>query len=270
MELTSRRYNKGGGLRKLLSTRKGTAIVAIACTVVAAGILLVAATQYRQSVDATGQPETVLVASQLIQKGTAGELVSSRNMFHAERIVAKQVSAGAIADASVIQGKVAAADIHPGQQLTAADFTTRAGIISQLAPNQRAISIPLDTAHGLTGVVHAGDRVDVYAGVDSSVNKSVGTSSAGAATKLLIPNVQVMSVNLNGGSGVGGSGVSTQADVILKVNANAAGALAFASDNGKIWLVLRGANATGPQKQQQVTYTINSLLLNSGTSTGGK
>jgi Flp pilus assembly protein CpaB len=270
VELTGRRYNSGGRLRKLLSTRKGTAIVAVACTVVAAGLLLVAARQYRQSVDATGQPETVLVASTLIQKGTAGELVSSRDMFRAEKIVAKQVSAGAIADASAIQGKVAAADIQPGQQLTAADFISKAGIISQLAPNQRAISIPLDTAHGLTGVVHAGDRVDVYAGVDSSVNKGVGTSSAGAATKLLIPNVQVMSVNLNGGSGVGGSGTSSQADVVLKVNANAAGALAFASDNGKIWLVLRGANATGPQKQQQVTYTLNSLLLSSATTTGGK
>jgi hypothetical protein len=79
-----------------------------------------------------------------------------------------------------------------------------------------------------------------------------------------------MAVNLNGASGVGASGASSQADVVLKVSADAAGAVAFAADNGKIWLVLRGANATGPDKQQQVTYTVNSLLLNCGScKTGG-
>jgi Flp pilus assembly protein CpaB len=271
VELTGKRFNRGGGLRKLLSTRKGTVIVAGACTIVAAAILLFAATQYRHSVDATAQPETVLVASAQIQKGTPGDVVSSKSMFRAERIASKQVSAGAIADASVIHGKVAAADISPGQQLTAADFVAGDGYVSQLSPNQRAVSIPLDPAHGLTGVIHAGDRVDVYAGLDTSVTKTAGSASAGAATKLLIPNVQVMVVNLNGGGGVGGSGANSQTDVVLKVSANAAGALAFASDNGKLWLVLRGANATGPNKQQQVTYTVNSLLLNCGCSaTGGK
>jgi pilus assembly protein CpaB len=265
VEVTGKRFKSGGGLRKLLSTRKGTAMVAGACTLVAAAILLFAATRYTHSVDATGQPETVLVASSVIQKGTPGDVVSSRDMFRAERIVAKQVSAGAIADASVIQGKVAATDIQPGEQLTATEFTAGGGVVSQLAPDQRAMSIPLDTAHGLTGVIHAGDRVDLYAGLDASVNKTSNGASAGAATKLLIPNVQVLSVNLNGGSGVGGSGVSSQADVVVKVNANAAGAVAFAADNGKIWLVLRGANATGPDKQQQVTSTITSLLLGSGT-----
>jgi Flp pilus assembly protein CpaB len=271
VELAGRRINNRGGLRKLLSTRKGTALVAGACTVVAAGILLFAASQYRRSVDATLQPETVLVATTQIQKGTPGDVVSSRDMFRAERIGAKQVSAGAIADASLIHGKVAAADISPGQQITAADFVAGDAYLSQLSPDQRAIAIPLDTAHGLTGVLHAGDRVDVYAGLDTSLNKSAGSASAGAATKLLIPNVQVMSVNLNGGSGIGGNGVSSQTDVVLKVSANAAGALAFASDNGKVWLVLRGANAIGPNKQQQVTYTVNSLLLNCDCgTTGGK
>jgi Flp pilus assembly protein CpaB len=271
VELTGKRFNSGGRLHKVLSTRKGTALVAGACTVVAAAILVVAATQYRKSVDATTQPETVLVATAQIQKGTPGDLVSSRGMFRAEHIAAKQVSLGAIADASLIHGKVAAADISAGQQITAADFVAGDGYISQLAPDQRAISIPLDTAHGLSGVLHAGDRVDVYAGLDTSVTKTAGSASAGAATKLLIPNVQVISVNLNGGSGIGGNGVSSQTDVVLKVSANAAGALAFAADNGKIWLVLRGANATGPNAQQQVTFTVNSLLLNNGSgTTGGK
>jgi Flp pilus assembly protein CpaB len=270
VELTGKRYGSGG-FRKLLSTRHGTALVAAACTIVAAGVLLFAATRYKHSVNATGQPETVLVATSVIQKGTPGTVISAGNMFRPERILAKQASAGAIADATTLRGKVAASDINPGQQLTLSDFSGGSGFVSDLAPNQRAISIPLDASHGLTGVVTAGDRVDVYAGLQTTV--SGGGSSAGVSLRLLDAGVPVLAVNQNSsGSGVGsGSGVTSQSDIVLKVNASEAGALAFASDNGKVWLVLRGANAVEPQRQQQELYTINSLLLGSRPAiSGGK
>ena len=271
MEVTERRYKGGGSLRRLLSTRRGTAIVAGACTVVAAAILALALASYRHSANATAQPETVFVASTLIQKGTSGNVISSGGMFRAERIAAKQVSAGAIADASMINGKVATADISPGQQLTLSDFAAGGEVISQLAPNERAISIPLDSSHGLGGVVHVGDRVDVYAGLDASVNKSASGASAGVALKLLLRNIPVLSVSSNSASGLGSSSASSQSNVVLKVKANDAGAIAFASDNGKVWLVLRGANATGPDVQSRVSYTVNSLLLGSGSGgNGGK
>jgi Flp pilus assembly protein CpaB len=271
VEVTGKRYKAGGGsLRKLMSTRHGTAIVAAVCTAVAAGLLLVAAANYRHSVDASGQPETVLVASSLIQKGTPGDIVSSREMFKAERIVAKQVTAGAIADASVIQGKVAATDIRPGQQLTLGEFAGGAGLLSELAPNQRAISAPVTTSQGLSGILHAGDRVDVYAILGSSGSKVTESSTAaGSAVRLLLANVSVLEVNLNASSSIGGNGVNAQSNVVLKVNANDAGAVAFAAANGGVWLALRGANATGPTVAS--TSTLNSLLLGSHLpQSGGK
>jgi Flp pilus assembly protein CpaB len=270
MELTAGKHKSGGRLRKLLSTREGTILVAGVCTLVAAGILLIAAARYRHSVDATARPETVFVASSLIQKGTPGDVVSGHGLFHTQRILAKQVTGGAIADATSIVGKVAVKDIQPGQQLTLGDFSTASGVTAQLAPDERAISVPLDTSHGLTGVVNAGDRVDVYAGVDGSVDRASNGISAGAALRLLMSNVPVLAVSKNAGSGLGGSGVNAQADVVLRVNASKAGALAFASDNGKVWLILRGANAKNPSAQAQAAYTINSLLLGSKTSNGGK
>lgn len=266
MQLAEKRYRRGGGLHRLLSTRQGTAMVAGLCTLAAAAILGVALAGYRHSVTTTPPPETVLVASSLIQRGTSGNVISRGGMFRVEKIAAKQVSDGAIADTSTIRGKVATADIAPGQQLTLSDFAAGDGIISQLAPNERAISVPLDSSHGLTGVVHAGDRVDVYAGVDTSVNKSAGGASTGSAVKLLLRNVPVLEVH-GAGSGLASTGPNSQSDVVLKVKAADAGALAFASDNGKVWLVLRGANATGPDIQRQVTYTLNSLLL--GTTAAG-
>jgi Flp pilus assembly protein CpaB len=270
VQLAEKRYHQGGSLRRLLSTRRGTAIVAGLCTLAAAAILGVGLASYRHSVRTVQPPETVLVASKLIQRGTSGDVISGSGMFRAERIALKQVSVGAIADISMIRGRVATADITPGQQLTLSDFATGDGVISQLAPNERAISIPLDSSHGLSGVVHAGDRVDIYAGLDASLNKSSTGASAGVALKLLLRNIPVLQVNKTG-SGLGSTSASSQSNVVLKVKADDAGALAFASDNGKVWLVLRGANATGPNVQSRVTYTFNSLLLGSGSAgNGGK
>jgi Flp pilus assembly protein CpaB len=268
MELTGQKYGKGGGgLRKLLATRNGTALVAGLSTVVAAGILLVAASSYRHSVDTKSQPETVFVASSLIQKGTPGDVISSGGMFRSQRLLTKEVATGAIANAAAIHGKVAVTDIQPGQQLTLSDFANGGGYASQLAPNQRAMSIALDTSHGLNGVVHAGDRVDVYAGIGAAGG---GGTSAGAVLKLLIPNVLVLGLAQGSGGGLGGASVNAESDIVLRVDVADAGTLAFASDNGKVWLVLRGANATEPKAQTQV-YTINSLLLGSKpVGPGGK
>jgi Flp pilus assembly protein CpaB len=267
VELTGNRYAHSDW-RKLLSTRRGTVIVAAACTLVAAGILLFAASRYRQSVNAGSGAQTVLVAGETILKGTSGDSIASQQLFHAQSITAKHVSAGAIADTALLHGKVAAADISPGQQLTQGDFTTSSGYVSQLAPDERVISIPLDASHGLAGVVQAGDRVDVYAGLNLEVNGSAGSGSAGATLRLLVSNVPVLTVDQNSGSGLGG-GAGQQADIVLKVKASDAGALAFASDHGKVWLVLRGSNAAEPSTQAKETFNVQTLLHGAASSARG-
>src|SRR5438067_1150654 len=80
---------------------------------------------------------------------------------------AKAVSSGAIADAAQLHGKVATANIYPGQQLTSSDFTASGGLPSELGPNQRAMTITVDSAHGMVGQIHNGDHVDVYADLES-------------------------------------------------------------------------------------------------------
>jgi Flp pilus assembly protein CpaB len=269
VELTGNRYT-GSDWRGLLSTRRGTVMVAIVCTLVAAGILVFAASRYRQSVQRSGGVQTVLVANGTILKGTSGDVVATQQMFHTQSIAVKHVSAGAIADTAVLHGQVAAADISPGQQLTLGEFTASGGYASQLAPDERVISIPLDASHGLAGVAQAGDRVDVYAGLNVDVNRSGGSGALGASVRLLVSNVPVLAVDQNSGSGGVGGGGGQQADIVLKVRASDAGALAFASDTGKIWLVLRGPNAAEPSTQAKATYNVQTLLRGPASSTEGK
>lgn len=236
MELTSRKYG-GRDWRKLLTTRQGTVAVAAACAIVAAGILIFAMNRYRHNVSNEGSPHTVLVATGLIPKGTAGDAIASGALLKPTTVPGKQVTAGAIADASVLRGKVAAKDIYLGEQLTAADFTASGGLVSQLAPVQRAMEVTVTSARGMVGQIETGDRVDVYADIEP--NHGLGY------VVLLMSNVLVLKAP-NAQNHVLGSPESANQEgtATLNVNDSQAGELAFAADNGKLWLALRPANAT--------------------------
>lgn len=249
MELTRKRTR--GDIRSILATRQGAMLVALASAIVAAGILVYAISHYRQSVNATNTQDTVLVATGVIQKGTAGTAIATGGLYKATQVVQKHVSLGAITDAAFLQGKVAAADVLPGQQLTASDFApAAAGVVGQLAPGERAISVPLDAAHGMSGVIQAGNRVDVWTGFN--------VQGAGPVMKLLISNVKVLQVPASGNG-----------NVVLDVTANQAAQVAFASGNGTIWLVLRPGNA---QNATQTAASLASILAGTPAikATGGQ
>jgi Flp pilus assembly protein CpaB len=252
VELTGNRYARGDW-RKLLATRRGTILVAAVCAAVAAGILVFAMSRYRHHVVAENNPETVFVATTLIQKGTSGDAIAAQQQFKPASVAGKQVSSGAIADASLLRGKVATADIYPGQQLTASEFTSSSGLPAQLAPTQRAITISVDPSHGMVGQVHDGDHVDVWADLESGGHSQ-------PFVHLLIANAPVLKA-ASSGSGAGLNATNQQnqqSNVTLKVSDTQAGALAFAADNGKVWLVLRPANATTTAPASNVT--VSSLL----------
>jgi Flp pilus assembly protein CpaB len=268
MELTGKKYTGKKFTRRdwraFLATRRGTVAVAAACALLAATILIVAMQHYRHSVSSEGNQDTVLVAGGLIQKGTSGEAIASEQLFKPTSIAAKQASAGAVADTAQLHGKVAAQDIYPGQQLTAAEFTVAGGLAGQLAPAQRAMTVPVDAAHGLVGQIHSGDHVDVYAGFE--LEPANGGRNR-PVLRLLMSNIQVLKAGSESGGGLG-SGQS-QTNVTLNVNDAQAGPLAFAADNGKVWLVLRPANTTATAPSSIVT--IQSLLLGStAIPAGGK
>jgi Flp pilus assembly protein CpaB len=265
MELTGRNYTRSDW-RTVLATRKGTMLVASVCALLAAGILVYALNRYRHNVDTSGNQETVLVASGPIQKGTAGDAIASGQLFKPASVAVKQVSAGAIADTAQLHGRVAATNILPGQQLTASDFTASGGLPAQLAPNQRAVTVTLDSAHGMVGEIHDGDHVDVYAGIQFEP----GTGRSVPALRLLMTNVQVLQAGTTSSSGIGGAQnpADQHVNVTLNVNVNDVGNLTYAAENGKLWLVLRPANATAAA--QTAAITAQSLLLGSkSTSTGG-
>jgi Flp pilus assembly protein CpaB len=232
MEASSVGKIGGKSPRDMFSSRRGTTFIAVGAAVLA-GILLFAFVQsYRSSVNSTATSTSVLVASAYIPRGASASLIASGQLLQRTSVKSNAVRAGAITDPSVLHGQVAATDIYPGQQLTAADFTAAGGttIASDLTGTDRAIAVPVDAAHGLVGFVKAGDRVDVF-------SSFAGTGARGAVTPLA-QNVLVLSAGGAGGGGaVGGS--STGGNIVLRVSAKVAQEVAFVADNGKVWITLR-------------------------------
>jgi Flp pilus assembly protein CpaB len=251
-------------MQKLLATRGGTVGVAGAAALLAFLIFLLFMNQYRNSVDGSSEPVGVLIAKSLIPKGMSGDLIGTQELFQPTTAPKGEVKDGALTDPSTLRGRVALEDIYPGQQLTTADFstTTTDAIATRITADQRAVSIPLDQAHGLIGHVREGDRVDILGGfnVTRVDRRGVPIQTGGAARpvmKLLMENILVLNVPEEAGGGFGGG--SREANVVLRLTDEQAAQLAFASDNGKIWFSLRPQSGGSAAKPSFVT--LETLLL---------
>ena len=238
-----------GFVQKMLATRSGTIALGAGAAVIAAFLLLVYLNQYRSSVASDSEPVTVLVAKSLIERGMPGDIVGIRKLFDSEDTPKNQVQDGAITDPATLRGRIATEDIYPGQQLTVADFATSTGAIgASLAGKNRAIAIPVDAAHGMIGTVESGDRVDVFA----SLQVRGATGAMGRPVlKILAQNALVLDAPTQTAAGVGAANQS--ASVVLRVTRNQAAEMAFAVDNGKLWIVLRPRAGAPPTMPGAVT-----------------
>ena len=158
--------------QRLVSTRRGTILLSVMAAAVAGGLILVYVNRYRDSVKAAGAPVTVLVAKVNINKGTGGSQIATSGLYSTTTLRQSQVLDGAFSDTSSLTGKVATTDIPQGAQLTSADFAAASSnLTANLTGTQRVISLPFNSAQGLSGALQVGNHVDVYGGFNvSSVN----------------------------------------------------------------------------------------------------
>jgi Flp pilus assembly protein CpaB len=234
-------------VQKVMSSRRGTLALGGVAALLAALILIAYLNQYRSSVAADSNPVTVLVAKKLIEKGMPGDIVGLKGLFDSEEAPKSQVQDGAITDPAALRGRVAVEDIYPGQQLTVAAFgATTQAIGAKLAGKNRAIALPLDSAHGMIGDVESGDRVDVFASV--RVRSTAGQDRP--LLKVIAQNALVLDAPADTAAG---AGANQTANVVLRVNRNQAAEMAFTVDNGKIWLVLRPRAGSRPTRPGVVT-----------------
>ncbi len=242
---------------KLVSTRRGTLILALLIALLAGASILLYLNSYRDSLKSQGTMVTVLVAKQTIPKGTSGTVIAAKDLYTVTTIRESQLLEGAMSDPVTLRDRVTTREVLKGAQLTATDFGAAGeSLAAELTDRQRVLSIPLDSAHGLIDGLEAGNRVDVYAGFNvvplGPDGKPTSGGQARPMLRLILEDVPVLAV----GEKARGTGTT---NVSLGVDDQKAAQLAFAADNGKVWLALRpsaGAKASRPG-----IVTVETMLL---------
>jgi pilus assembly protein CpaB len=252
-------------LQRMTSSRTGTLVLGAITAVVAAALLLVYVSQVRK--DASNQSATVsvLVANTYIPKNTGGDTIAAKKWYSIVATPKNLVEEGAITDAGSINGRVAAHDIYPNSQLTTADFADApsGAVTYKLADNERAISIPLDSAAGLTPFLQAGDKVDIVAGYNVIPIGANGAPISGGAqarpvVKSIAQGIDVLEVPSSDGSG---SGSGNNGNVVVRVTEQQAWDIAFAINNGTIFLLGAPPNEPSASAEKPSIITLETQLL---------
>jgi pilus assembly protein CpaB len=133
-----------------------------------------------------------------------------------------------------VVGREARRDLNPGNLVTRENTgDKRVGIITQMGPDKRAMTVKVDEASGVAGFLVPGDRVDVVVTLDK------GEYNKDPIAKVLLQNLKIL--------GTGQRMEYHQDDkpkvvptVTLEVSPEEGERLALAAQGGRISLVLRG------------------------------
>lgn len=185
---------------------------------------------------------SVLVVTEPIAKGTAGDRLTSS--VKAKMLPAVALGPGAVDQLSQLTGKVATTDLVPGEQLLAsrfADPATLAGADKVKVPKgMQEISLALEPQRVVAGQLTTGSTVGLFVSLPKDVDRP-------AETRLLLNKVLVTRLQGNAASaastGISSAATSTAVLVTLAVTAADAERVVFGAENGTVWLSAQPADA---------------------------
>jgi Flp pilus assembly protein CpaB len=251
-------------VQRFTSSRSGTLVLGGLAALVAGALLLIYVSQVRQDANSQSATVSVLVANKLIPQSSSGDVIAAQKWYSVVSTPKDQVKDGAITDPASISGKIASHDIYPNQQLATSDFTDAPtdAVTTKLTGNQRAISIPLDSAAGLTPFLQAGDHVDIMAGfsvipIGPNGAPLNGSSQARPVEKVVAQDIKVLEVPSTSSSSTTTS--SNSGNIVVQVTDQQAWDIAFAINNGTVFLA--GTPQAGNVSSKPSLVTLETMLL---------
>jgi len=140
-------------------------LIALGLAIVAAILVSVYVTQYKNHVDSGQSGAPVYVAARDIPSGTPGDELISGKYLRKESVKRVNVVRGAITNPKEIAARYVTEAIYEGDQVSLRRFgdSGAAGARGQLTGAQRALELDAKPAQVLAGSLKAGDHVDVVA-----------------------------------------------------------------------------------------------------------
>ncbi len=125
----------------------------------------------------------------------------------------------AIVNPEDVEGMVAAAPIKKGEQILGTKVLKpgpNTGLSLQVAPNKRAVTIPIDEVRGVSKLIRPGDRVDILTSVESGKGQT-----SRREVKTLLQDVIILA-----------TGVQVTNNIPRKLESDSGGKLSFRNLNG--------------------------------------
>jgi pilus assembly protein CpaB len=182
-------------------------VLAIVLAIVLAAVATLAITSYLDSLEAEReaelQPVEAFVAAQRIPEGTTGEQAVAQNLIERREIPQNVVAPGAISSLSQLEGRVAAVDILPGEQIISARFVEpqAARGLAPIPDDMQAISLEVGIPPGVAGFIQPGDRVSIIARLDvgdpdeqAEQTEEGAEAGEGARVQFLLQGVEVLAI----------------------------------------------------------------------------
>lgn len=225
-------------------TRRIVTIVVAAVLAVSGGALtyMYAAGADRRAM-AEMEPTSVLVVAQPIPAGTEAEALPA--LVEEREVPAGTVVPGAVTDLATLEGRVAAADLVPGEQLVGARFVApddrRTRV--EVPPDLHQLTIELEPRRVVGGGLEPGDTVGVFVSLDVD-------SKPPQATHLTLHKVLVTDVRGGPRQVTGEDGQETESPpaesvmVTLALPAPDAEKVVYAAEYELIWLSIEPEDAS--------------------------
>jgi pilus assembly protein CpaB len=183
---------------------------------------------YLTQADARAQDKTemvpALVARNVIPKGTPGKTAVDQGLFTTKKVPRAAVPDSVLTSDTGLSGLVASASIAKGQFVVRDSFVAASqvdGFSTTVKAGKQAISLSVDTTHGVAGFIQPNDSINMLVSLD--IDNKASKAGAQNTTAFLIPGLRVLAVGTTTASAKpaasstdGGTTQATQAPTVEK------------------------------------------------------
>lgn len=250
-----------------------TRVLILSAALVVGLLAALASGQYldraRAKIESGTRPVEVLVAATTVAPGTSGEQAVKDGAIVKKKIARRYVAEEAVSSFASIDGRVAATELTPGEQVTGNDFrfASDAGAAYSVPEGLLAVSVKDDPARGVSRMLKPGDFVAVVATFEANEG-----DLESALTKIVLVRARVLAVdqNLTGvtapedeekssdgallGSDASKATGDTMNTVTLALTPAELEKFVFADDLGRVRLALISKSGTGPAATTGARY----------------
>lgn len=230
-----------------MNVRRTTLLIAVLLAIGTGWLMLSYLSALKSQSQAAGVPRMVIVAATEIP---ARAPIAAAMLAQASR-PASAVDPDAITDPKAIAGNLALITIPAGATITSSKIgrPANAALPVRLQPGMRAVSIQIDKVKGVSGLLQAGDRVDVIA-----VPQKTGTQPPPASTILRAVRVLAIGDTLEYSSATPSPDESNSTTITLEVTPTQADLLAMADVNTILRLALRSPREAANSLPAEALY----------------